>query len=1491
MLGIVTPRRNLWLLLTLLVATVVLVAAAVVVLVPRYARQLVVWQLQSATGRPVTVAAFDLSLMSGEFSLRGVRVGDHDGGLLAEFDRLEGRFHRHSLLRLHLWVERLTLTNGHIRIVRVGPNRYNISDLLQRPASRRLFDVSIDRFTIDGGWVALEDRVLTPARTWRSEGIHLDARDVGTLAPRGTAFGFTTIAGALVTVRVEDLQLAPVHLRASVNLRDLDLRLPALYLPTDTPLELDGGTVDAGVSVTVDAKDGTTLDADAIVHQLALRARGVNGAAVTAPELTLLVRELRKAPDAMALRYASVGGDVTVLDPTSSPPRRLTFSDLTLTASGLDQLRSNVVQVAAHANAPGGGEVDVGGTVGLTPRRADVRVRAHAIELAILARYLPMRGQLAGLATADLRVVASHQGLLALTVTGDTQLDRPSLGDGSRALAAAARVAATGLRYTWPARVEVARLAVARPTMTIERDTAGAIGLATLLGAPPEPPAAPARTNTPAIDVRIAQLTVESGRLALADAASGSTLDVTGLALTGRNVTWPGQGSAEVDLSAGVAGAEVSARGTVDAAKRSTEITVGVHGGDLAVLQPWLPTTARVRGALGRADLTVKARYDGTLALSVTGDASLERLALAEGSRTPVTVARVAAQGLVYTWPATVRTAQLTLTRPAVELERDAAGALNLARLARRASASPTDGAPAPGPPGALDVAIAQLRVDRGRASVVDATTGGVASAANIAFVGRDVAWPVRGVSNVHVSADVAGGRLTATGNVDAARRRAELTVRLRSAELAALQSWLPIVGRVRGTADADLAATVELDPFTLAIRGTASAADLALLADTRPLLTVARVDASGIDAQWPASLAIDRLRVNGPWAQVDRNPDGELSLRALFARRADRPAPPTTAPVAAGLVPGLDLSVRDALFDNGSLNIVDDAVEPAARFELHGARLELHNLTWPARGPAVVALTMPTPRSGTLKASGTLSIEPTRLQLQAEFDQVDLGPGRPYLPIDAQLNGRVSGRTKVDGTFGDTISLVVDGDIAVDRFALGDTERRLATAQRAELTGLRYRYPTSLRIREVVLRKPWALVERTREGSLELASLLARRWRQQLPAPAAAAGAGPASPPQVRVAVNKLTLQDGFLRFVDRTTGPNFAEELSGISLAAEGLGTSARRHGTVDLRGTLASGNTLTVRGQVGALAGPPFLDLIVDVKDYPVLRLNPYLDRLSSWIARQGAVTASLHYKLAGDDLDATNEVTLVGLEMEPGGKGREVEQHVGLPLGLLVSLLKNRQGEIHLSIPVSGRLSSPSFDYHEAMWTAIRNLAIRLVSLPFSWIGGMYYTADARIDSIQVYPVPFQTASAVPTTAGGEQLQRLATFLRESPAIRLRLRPVTTVADVSTLRRQALDARLAAAGSDPTARHQAAVALYAELFPRRQPPPSSEALLDELTRETPTPPRALRALSTDRAATVRDALVRAGIAADRVEPAEARAAVESEGEGRVEFEIVR
>src|SRR2546427_6143584 len=66
-------------------------------------------------------------------------------------------------------------------------------------------------------------------------------------------------------------------------------------------------------------------------------------------------------------------------------------------------------------------------------------------------------------------------------------------------------------------------------------------------------------------------------------------------------------------------------------------------------------------------------------------------------------------------------------------------------------------------------------------------------------------------------------------------------------------------------------------------------------------------------------------------------------------------------------------------------------SVEPAARFQIRGTRLELRDFTWPVRVPAEVALATPMPRGGRLEGRGTFQVrsEEHTSELQSQSNLV----------------------------------------------------------------------------------------------------------------------------------------------------------------------------------------------------------------------------------------------------------------------------------------------------------------------------------------------------------------------------------------------------------------------------------------------------------------------------------------------------------------------
>ena len=241
---------------------------------------------------------------------------------------------------------------------------------------------------------------------------------------------------------------------------------------------------------------------------------------------------------------------------------------------------------------------------------------------------------------------------------------------------------------------------------------------------------------------------------------------------------------------------------------------------------------------------------------------------------------------------------------------------------------------------------------------------------------------------------------------------------------------------------------------------------------------------------------------------------------------------------------------------------------------------------------------------------------------------------------------------------------------------------------------------------------------------------------------------------------------------------------------------------------------------------------------------------------------------------------------GLEVAGGADRDEVEHRVGLPFGLLVSLLKDSHGEIRVSLPVSGNIATREFDFHDAVWTAVRNLALRLLAAPFSRVGSLFVSQDSKVQAVAVKPIAFESGAARLAAGMDTHLEQVGGFLRATPAIKVELDAIFTQADVDALKREQVRTRLAA--GDPLA---AAQRVFRDRWPDREPPPTLDAIVAALAAAEPSPAETLRALGTQRLEAVRQGLTRGGgVDASRLTGTVPRSPlIEAGGVPRVELDL--
>ena len=750
----------------------------------------------------------------------------------------------------------------------------------------------------------------------------------------------------------------------------------------------------------------------------------------------------------------------------------------------------------------------------------------------------------------------------------------------------------------------------------------------------------------------------------------------------------------------------------------------------------------------------------------------------------------------------------------------------------------------------------------------------------------QGVSWPVQTPARVSLTSTVpGGGELRADGTVRIKPATADLDVRLTGLAVEPWARYVSSAAKATGVGEARLAVRANLEGgLSASATGTVAVNRVVVSEGGRRLLAAERAEVSGIDAAWPLRVALGRVTLRRPAVSLERDAEGVI---ALPTRDKSSAAPDAKAPASAPTTKPTPIAVREVVVQDGALDWRDAAVQPAAHLQLRAINLAVQDVGWPLERPAAVQLRVRTPGGGTLAVNGTAALDNADVRIRAQG--VDVAPYRPYLPISGSLRGTVDTDVQARVARGDVLQAQVRGEASVNRAVLADGQRRIGSVERARARGIDVDWPARVAIDSVTLRQPWVVVERDQRG-FPLRTLLSPRNGTTQTAPESAPASGESSEPQRTIAVRRLVVEDGGARFVDHSITPPYSEDLKQAWVQITGLASAPAPPARLEVRGVLGTAGRLNLRGQVGALGGPTLVEASGELRDFAVPRVNPYMQHYTAWTARQGRVTTTLTVRIDADALQARTQTKLGGLQVVRVAADDAAEKRVGLPLGMIVALLKDRQGNISLTLPVGGSLSDPRFDLHDAIWAAIRTITVKTIAAPVSWIGRLKLGRDSKIQDIEVDPLPFAVGGDELTREATERVGHLAKFMHELPDVRMLLTPAVSLGDVEALKTEQIKARIRElAEQDKRGERAAAARLYAEHYPGREPPDEIDAIVTALREVEPPPGEAAYRLAKRRGDAVRDALKKADVDPLRLQVTKEPEAVDTFDGGRVDLAV--
>jgi len=283
-------------------------------------------------------------------------------------------------------------------------------------------------------------------------------------------------------------------------------------------------------------------------------------------------------------------------------------------------------------------------------------------------------------------------------------------------------------------------------------------------------------------------------------------------------------------------------------------------------------------------------------------------------------------------------------------------------------------------------------------------------------------------------------------------------------------------------------------------------------------------------------------------------------------------------------------------------------------------------------------------------------------------------------------------------------------------------------------------------------------------------------------------------------------------LAFKDLSVDPPF--NFSVNSLSGEILNLSSGEKG-VSTEITINAGSgkysAMSVKGTIQPPWDTPDVDLHIHMKGFELPPMTPYSKNYLGYIIHSGRLDTEIDILVEKGIMNGQAVVLVNRIEMEEIEDEQRTEEYLDIPIKTALSMLKDKNDNINLTLPIEGDMKDPAFNITEIVAAATGQALKKGASIYYKDLGvtllsgGLIppgaYTLSGELfkdtTTMKFDPVIFNPLSRKLTKPAKEYLDLLAEKLSEKPKVRLVLCGQVAKDDIFALRPGDTDTELASA----------------------------------------------------------------------------------------------
>ncbi len=242
---------------------------------------------------------------------------------------------------------------------------------------------------------------------------------------------------------------------------------------------------------------------------------------------------------------------------------------------------------------------------------------------------------------------------------------------------------------------------------------------------------------------------------------------------------------------------------------------------------------------------------------------------------------------------------------------------------------------------------------------------------------------------------------------------------------------------------------------------------------------------------------------------------------------------------------------------------------------------------------------------------------------------------------------------------------------------------------------------------------------------------------------------------------VKSFAIDNGVIEFKDHTTPELFEYHLSDINMSAEAISSDADWVITyLDM--------LLNKRGKMKVELGfnpmkPLDLDLYYVLTNFQLSDINIYSEVSTGYPFVYGEMFYTSNTKIRNGIIESENNLRINDVEL-----GEKVKGIKSIPIKFALFLLKDKNGDVVLDVPVRGDLNDPEINIKKLVWTTLKNAIFKIVSAPVDFLAGF-----AKVDPKDIKTIEFAYLDTTLNNRVEHQLDMLLKLENKKPGLKIEM----------------------------------------------------------------------------------------------------------------------